>query len=125
MSKITELFQTADWKNEKHVPVITAPETVKKEEEFEVEVAVGKEIAHPNTMEHHIVWIKLYYLANDSKQAVELGEYRFAAHGEGDAFTEPKITTKVKLTNGGKLISTSYCNIHGLWTSEVDINVEG
>lgn len=125
MSKITELFQTADWKNEKHVPAITAPEKVKSEELFNVEVSVGKEIAHPNTMEHHIAWIKLYYLAKDSDKAVEIADARFTAHGEGNAYTEPTLNASVKLNKCGKLIATSYCNIHGLWTSEVDITVEG
>lgn len=123
MSKISELFQSADWKNEKHVPVITAPESVGKDELFDVEVRVGKEIGHPNTLEHHISWIKLYYLAEGSKQAIELTDGKFVAHGEGDSFTEPQIKTSIKLNKSGKLISTSYCNIHGLWTSEVDIKV--
>lgn len=121
---IGELYQSADWKGEKHVPAIDAPASVKAGEEFEVSVQVGKEIEHPNTLEHHIVWIKLYYLPEGAKLPVEIGDYNFSAHGEGEAFTSPKVATKLKLTKGGKLISTSYCNIHGLWTSEVDIKVE-
>lgn len=121
---INGLYQSADWKGEKHVPAIDAPATVKAGEEFEVNVQVGKEIEHPNTLEHHIAWIKLYYLADGAKLPVELGTYDFTAHGEGEALTSSKVVTKVKLNKGGKLISTSYCNIHGLWTAEVDIKVE-
>ena len=55
---MNELFQNADWKQEKHVPVIDAPASAKKDEPVEITVAVGKEIAHPNTTEHHIAWIE-------------------------------------------------------------------
>ncbi len=52
--RFAEVVQTADWKAEKHVPVIAAPDAVKAGEKFVVELSVGKEIAHPNTTEHHI-----------------------------------------------------------------------
>ena len=121
---IGELYQSADWKGEKHVPAIVAPASVKAGEEFEVVVEVGKEIDHPNTFEHHIVWIKLFYLPEGAKLPIEIGNYDFSAHGEGEALTSPKIVNKLKINKGGKLISTSYCNIHGLWTDEVEIAVE-
>lgn len=121
---IGELYQSADWKGEKHVPAIDAPEVVKAGEKFEVKIQVGKEIEHPNLFEHHIVWIKLYYLPEGSKLPIEIGDYDFSAHGETNAFTSSKVITELKLEKSGKLVSTSYCNIHGLWTSEVDIKVE-
>jgi len=43
--------QHGDWKKEKHVPVIDCPDKVRADELFEVKVSLGKEIAHPNTME--------------------------------------------------------------------------
>ncbi len=57
MASIKDLFQSADWKKEKHVPVIDAPDKVKKGEFFNIKVEIGKEIPHPNTTEHHIRWI--------------------------------------------------------------------
>jgi len=54
MKKIGELYQTADWKAEKHVPVIECPDRVIADEMFDVKVSLGMEIAHPNTTEHHI-----------------------------------------------------------------------
>jgi superoxide reductase len=54
MKGLGELFQTADWKTEKHVPVIECADQVKAGEFFPVKVTLGKEIAHPNTTEHHI-----------------------------------------------------------------------
>ncbi|MBE3101870.1 MAG: hypothetical protein IMZ47_06330 [Firmicutes bacterium] len=43
---------------------------------------------------------------------------------EGRKFTEPVGLTKVKLHTSGKIYAVSYCNIHGLWESSVDVTVE-
>jgi superoxide reductase len=67
MKKYSELYQTADWKAEKHVPVIDCQDEVKSGEFFIATVSVGKEIAHPNTTEHHIRWISLYFLPDGDK----------------------------------------------------------
>lgn len=129
--KFADIIQSADWKAEKHVPVIDAPDSVKAGEKFTVQVAVGKEIAHPNTTEHHIRWIKLYFKPEGGKFAYDLGGYEFAAHGEsvegpnkGPAYSEPYVTAAVKLTGPGTLLATAYCNIHGLWEGEKAIKVE-
>jgi superoxide reductase len=62
-----ELFQEADWKTEKHVPVIECPDTVKADQLLETKVGLGKEIAHPSTTEHHIRWISLYFHPENEK----------------------------------------------------------
>jgi superoxide reductase len=49
MKNFEELLQRADWKKEKHVPVIEIIGEAKKDEKIKVEVSVGKEIPHPNT----------------------------------------------------------------------------
>lgn len=120
---ISALIKSADWKNEKHVPAITAPETAKAGEAIEVEVAVGKEIPHPNTLEHHIAWAALYFVAEGSPLPVELARAEFAAHG-GDVFTAPVLKATVSLAKSGTLHAVSYCNIHGLWESERKIEVK-
>ena len=58
---IKDLFQKADWKTEKHVPVLEAPDRVGKGGLLQLIVSVGKEIPHPNTTEHHIRWIEVYF----------------------------------------------------------------
>ncbi len=129
--KIVDLVQSADWKTEKHVPVIEAPESVKAGEKFTVQVSVGKEIAHPNTTEHHIRYIKLYFKPEGGKFAYLLGSYEFAAHGEsvegpnkGPAYSEPAATAAVKLNAAGTLVAEAYCNIHGLWEGSKEVKVE-
>ena len=126
-----EIFQTADWKAEKHVPVIELPEKVKKGEVVEVRVTVGKEIPHPNTTEHHIRWIELLFLPEGSKFPYELGRAEFLTHGESTegpntstVHAEPRAIFAFKTEKSGKLIAASYCNIHGLWKNEAEVKVE-
>lgn len=129
--KIGEFVQSGDWKGEKHVPVIEAPEKVSSGELFNVVLSVGKEIPHPNTTEHHICWIKLYFKPEGDKFVYEVGEVRFDGHGasvkganEGPVFTEPHGVVRMKLASSGTLVATSSCNIHGLWESSQAITVE-
>jgi superoxide reductase len=120
-----ELYQNADWKKEKHVPVIECPDTVKSGEAFNVKVTVGKEIPHPNTTEHHISWISVYFQADGEKFPFEVGRFEFSAHGEsmdgpnkGSVYTTSEVTLALKIAKPGVVYATSLCNIHGLWTSE-------
>ncbi|WGS64482.1 class II SORL domain-containing protein [Marinitoga aeolica] len=117
--KLGDVIKSADFKNEKHVPVIDAPEKVKAGELFKVEVQVGKDIPHPNTVEHHISWIDLYIHYEGNPNTVHLGRFEF-----GPSVTEPHVITHIKLDKKGTLIAHSYCNLHGLWESEKEIDVE-
>ena len=45
---------------EKHAPAIEAPDRVSPGERFRVRVVVGREVPHPNTVEHHIKWIRVF-----------------------------------------------------------------
>lgn len=130
MKMYGELFQIGDWKKEKHVPVIDCPETVKSGENFTVQVSIGKEIAHPNTTEHHIRWIIVYYHAEGEKFPYEVGRFEFNAHGEsvdgpnkGSVFTNPEVTTSLKVSKSGIIYASAFCNIHGLWSSTKTLNI--
>lgn len=118
--KISELVKSADWKAEKHVPVITLLGAFTPGELLEVEVAVGKEIPHPNTLEHYIAWIALYYTPEGSQLPTEIARAGFAAHGP-EVLTAPILKTKVRLPKAGTLQAVAYCNLHGLWESEVSV----
>ncbi len=130
MKKLADVLQSGDWKNEKHVPTIIAPEEVKADEAVTVEVHVGSDIPHPNTTEHHIRWIKLMFQP-DQGFAYELADFQFTAHGEsvsgpdkGPVLTEPQATTKIKFRTSGTLMALSYCNIHGLWENYQRVEVK-
>jgi superoxide reductase len=129
-SKIAEKIQTADWKGEKHVPVIEVKDSVSSDEWFPVKVSVGKEIGHPNTTEHHIRWIRVYYVPEGSKFAFDLGNFEFNAHGEGlqgpntgPVHIHHEVSVKIKISKSGTINAVSYCNIHGLWESWKKIQV--
>ena len=129
--KFADVIQSADWKAEKHAPVIDVPDTVKVGEKVTVGLCVGKEIAHPNTTEHHIRWIKLYFKPDNSKFVFELATFEFNAHGEsaegankGPVYTESTAQATIKLSASGTLLAQSYCNIHGLWEGAKNIVVE-
>ncbi|NHJ32932.1 MAG: desulfoferrodoxin [Asgard group archaeon] len=89
--------QTADWKNEKHVPVVKE----KKDDKGNVKgikVVVGS-TAHPMEEDHYIEWIEVI---KDSKA------YRkFLKPGD-----DPKAKFKMKADG---VIAREYCNKHGLW----------
>lgn len=98
----------------KHLPVISAPESVKKGECFEVTVEVGKLVKHPNEPGHFIEFIELY---------------------EGDTYlcrmdftprtTCPVMKACVALQHPhGKLRAFERCNLHGSWESDLDVEVK-
>ncbi len=126
---LSATVKTADWKAEKHVPVITAPTSAKAGEPFDVEIAVGKEIPHPNTAQHHIAWIALHFVPTGANTSIELGRVDFSAHGAsmtdvpGPATTAPSARFRVALSLPGTLHATAYCNLHGLWTSAAPIEI--
>ncbi len=130
MKQFGELFQTADWKTEKHVPVIECPGRVKAGESFSVKVTLGKEIAHPNTTEHHIRWISVYFHPEGERYPCHVGHFEFSAHGEslegpnkGSVYTNHEATASVKISKPGIIYATALCNIHGLWQSAKEIKV--
>ncbi|MEJ2071482.1 MAG: class II SORL domain-containing protein [Syntrophobacterales bacterium] len=127
---VGELIQTADWKTEKHVPVIECPDAVKVDEMFDVKVTIGKEIAHPNTTEHHIRWIHVFFKPEGDKFAYQVAAVDFSAHGEsvegpntGPLHTHHGVTITMQTTKPGILFANSSCNIHGFWGSSKAIKV--
>jgi superoxide reductase len=131
MEKIGDLFQTSDWKKEKHVPVIECPDAVNSEEIFQVNVSLGKEIAHPNTTEHHIRWIQLFFKPQGETFTYHVGSFEFTAHGEstkganqGPVYTNHSLTAELKISTSGTLHAAAYCNIHGLWESSKAVAVK-
>ena len=130
MGKFGDHIQEADWKTEKHVPVIECADAVKADEMFNVKVSLGKEIAHPNTTEHHIRWISLYFHPHVEKFSYHVGHFEFNAHGEsalganqGPVYTNHMVTTGMKITKPGTLHAVALCNIHGLWESSKEIQM--
>jgi superoxide reductase len=130
MKKLGEFFQTEDWKKEKHVPVIECPDSVKSGEPFQITVSIGKEISHPNTTEHHIRWIQVFFHPEGEKYAYQLAQCEFTAHGEsveganqGPAYTHHSATVTAMIKKPGIIHALSFCNIHGLWENSAEVKV--
>ena len=95
-----------------------------------VKISVGKEIPHLNTAEHHIAWIEVYFLPEGEKFPYALGRFEFQAHGESiqgpdtsSVYSEPSVTIHFTTEKSGVLYASSYCNIHGLWSSSAEISI--
>jgi superoxide reductase len=108
MVKLGELLKEADWKVEKHVPVIECP----------------------NTTEHHIRWISLFFHPDGEAFPYHVGHYEFNAHGESaqgpntsSVYTHHSVTTSLKTGKSGTILALALCNIHGLWQSAKEIAV--
>ncbi|MCK9526228.1 MAG: class II SORL domain-containing protein [Limnochordia bacterium] len=128
--KLGDVVRSGDWKNEKHVPVIDAPDRVQAGQAVQIEVGIGADNPHPNTAEHHIRWIKLLFQPTEGF-TFELADIQLAGHGEGlkggtegPVYTDPFARVTVRLKESGTIIALSYCNIHGLWENSKTITVE-
>ena len=107
--KLSEYLTTPDQEGrEKHVPELMLKDGI-------LEVWVGKEVAHPNTIEHHISWIEVFAIP-------EAGPAKFLARFElGPTLAQPHVTVPV-VTEGIKgYIAVENCNIHGLWENRIKV----
>ena len=86
--------QTADYKNEQHVPII-------EHKENGYLVTVGS-TPHPMTEEHHIEWIELIADGVSYRQYLKPGDK-----------PEAYFCLKAK-----KVSAREFCNLHKLWTNK-------
>jgi len=84
--------QTADWKNEKHVPAVEKLEN-------KIKVVVGSTL-HPMVEDHWIEWIEVIADGKIQRKYLNPGD-------------EPVAIFKVK--DADNIIVREYCNKHGLW----------
>jgi superoxide reductase len=112
--RLGELIKTETQEGkEKHVPVI---ELVSCQEcgNNEVKITVGKEVPHPNTIEHHIKWIALFGVKDG--QAVHIATFDL-----GPTYGVPTVVTHANLEGISELIALEYCNLHGLWEGSLKL----
>jgi superoxide reductase len=131
MAEFQDLYQTADWKDEKHVPVIDCESSLEKGQFTNLTVTIGKEVAHPNKTEHYISWVDVYFKPEGGKFPYQIGKTSFDAHGastEGadtsGVYTHHSATLSFKTEKPGTILALTYCNIHGLWRNSKDVSVK-
>ncbi|MFO7956428.1 MAG: desulfoferrodoxin family protein [Candidatus Brocadiia bacterium] len=112
---VNRVEDTADMTDlqKKHLPVISAPDSVEAGECFEVVVEVGKYKDHPNEHDHHFQFIELY------ADETYLGRQDFTA-----VTTCPVAKFCVQLEHiHQKLRAFGLCNIHGVWEGDKALTV--
>ncbi len=82
--------------HEKHIPVVTVKDNI-------VTVTIGS-VEHPMVEEHHILWVYLQTDRGGQRKCLEVGK-------------APAIT--FALADEKPIAAYAYCNIHGLWKTEI------
>jgi superoxide reductase len=96
----------------KHTPKITAPDSVKRGQWFDVTVNVGAGGDHPSLSEHHIRYIALY------KDTAEIA--RVYLH---PVFSAPRVTFTIALDQGGRLRALAEPTHSASWEASKTISV--
>ncbi len=99
----------------KHIPIIEVGKGKGEASADVVHIVVGKQTPHPNTVEHHIVWIELYGVKKDG-QVIDLGRSDFAP-----SYASPNVRFQVPVEQFKAFCALSYCNIHGLWQNCIEV----
>ncbi|MBN2109463.1 MAG: desulfoferrodoxin [Methanosarcinaceae archaeon] len=112
-----EILQGKDEEGkEKHVPEIEIIRGHGQAKTDFVRVVVGKEVPHPNTVEHHIEWVELYGITKEGR-TVDFGRMDFEP-----VRTDPIATFHVnKLDDFKAFCALEYCNIHGVWQNCIEL----
>ena len=95
----------------KHTPRITAPDSVKRGQWFDVTVGVGHDV-HPSLAEHFVRYIALY------KDSAEIA--RIYLH---PVFSAPKVTFTIALDEGGMLRALAEPTHSAAWEASKKIAV--
>ena len=96
----------------KHTPKLTAPDSVKRGQWFDVTVLVGAGGEHPSLSEHHVRYIALY------KDTAEIA--RVYLH---PVFSAPKVTFTISLDEGGMLRALAEPTHSAAWQASKKISV--
>ena len=95
--KMSDLVpNTTEGATEKHLPVVEMDGNV-------VKVSVGS-VEHPSTEEHYIAWVYLETAHGGQRKAIKPGD-------------KPEVSFALQ---DDELIAVyAYCNLHGLWKTEI------
>ena len=87
---------TVEASHEKHIPVVDVDGNT-------VTVTIGS-VEHPMTEEHHIVWVYLQTDRGGQRKCLEIGKAPVVSFA---------------LSDEKPIVAYAYCNIHGLWKTEI------
>jgi len=98
--------------DEKHTPKLTAPDSVKRGQWFEVSVSVGAGGEHPSLSEHHIRYIALY-----------IGSAEIARAYLHPVYSAAKVTFTIALDESGVLRALAEPTHSAAWEASRKIKV--
>ena len=108
-------LKTTKCKIQNHTPVIECPDKVEADKIFQIKLSLGNGIGHPDTNEHHICRVSLYYSDNEGKTVRQIAGIKYDSHSPNrDALSRYETTVDAKIPESGVLHAIAYCNIHGL-----------
>jgi superoxide reductase len=96
----------------KHTPRLTAPDSVKRGQWFDVTVSVGAGGEHPSLAEHHVRYVALY------KDTAEIA--RVYLH---PVFSAPKVVFTIALDESGTLRALAEPTHSAAWEASKRISV--
>jgi superoxide reductase len=97
-------FEGADDFTKKHTPYITSQ---RDGDTVVITVEVGHEVAHPNTLDHFIMYIEVY------ASMVPIARFQFTP-----TVTWPKVSFSATLPPDTQVMAIEHCNLHGVWVYE-------
>ena len=96
----------------KHTPKLTAPDSVKRGQWFDVSVSVGAGGEHPSLSEHHVRYIALY-----------IGSAEIARAYLHPVYSAPRVTFTIALDEGGVLRALAEPTHSAAWEASKKIKV--
>lgn len=100
---------------EKHIPSIELIKGQGKMGKDLVEIVVGREAPHPNTVDHYIVWIQAFGAKKDG-HVLDLGREVFKPD-----IGRPVYAFEIDSSGFKHLFSFSYCTLHGVWEQHLEL----
>ena len=106
--------QTSEGK-EKHIPFISVMNHQGQNGKDIVEILVGKEVPHPSTADHYIMWIQALGMNKDGR-LVDLGRQIFKPIKD-----KPLYALELDSSEFKYIYALSYCNLHGIWEHYLEL----
>lgn len=98
-----------------HTPVIECPDKVEADKIFQIKISLGNGTGHPDTTEHHVRRLSLYYSDSEGRTVRQITGVEFESHSpDRDALSRYETIVDAKIAQSGLLHAMAYCNLHGL-----------
>jgi superoxide reductase len=130
MDKDHDLSPSERRKKKFHLPVIEAPNTVKRGEFFDFKIVVNKVPYAPSQIDPQRFWFTVYFLPQEIGRNYQVVQPLYATQKEEAKETAPledrilyQASFQIKAEKTGTIYAAAYCPIHGLSQSRTQVEV--